>query len=330
MEGLGLTMISSFTNKNVLITGANGFIGSHLARRLVKEGASVNIFVRENSNQFRIKDILSNLKVWYGDIRDYISVNECIQNSRPLIIFHLAAMRDVAREVGLIDLMIDINLKGTMNIVRAVIENRIKLESFVNTGSSEEYGNGTAPFSEEQREQPVSPYSASKVAATYFCQMIHKSMGFPSVTLRPFLTYGSEQDVDMFIPSLIQHCLEKKDFQMTSGDQTRDFVFVDDVVDAYMLAAATPNAIGNIFNIGSGIEYTIKEVAEMILDMTGAPIKLLLGSLQKRPGETSHFFCKNRRSEELLGWSPKTGLKEGVQKTIDWHKANYAQDVSFL
>lgn len=326
MEGLGLTVISSFSDKKVLITGANGFIGSHLARRLLREGASVHIFIRENGNRLRVKDLEGRVQIWEGDIRTFSSVKTCIQNSRPQVIFHLAGMRDVTRDIGLTETMIDTNLKGTLNVVSAVIENGLQLECFINTGSSEEYGDGTTPFSEEQRERPVSPYSASKVAATYFCQMLHKSLGLPIVILRPFLAYGPDQGTDMFIPSLITHCLKKEDFHMTSGEQTRDFVFIDDVVEAFLLAASMPEAIGEIFNIGTGKEHRIKDVAEMILDMTGRPIKLLVGSLKKRPGESNHFFCDNRKAEALLGWSPKTGLKEGLSKTIEWYKTNYTQE----
>jgi UDP-glucose 4-epimerase len=319
MAGLERLTAGTFDKKPVLITGANGFIGSHLARRLVKDGASVSIFVRKNSNLFRIKDILSKLAVWNGDIRDYTSVKECIQRSGPMIIYHLAGMINVTRDVSLIDPMIDVNLKGTMNIVKAVIENRIKLESFVNTGSSEEYGDGAAPFNEEQREIPVSPYSASKVSATYFCQMLHKSLGFPSVTLRPFLTYGPGQSPDMFIPSLIKHCIDGKNFVMTKGDQTREFNYVDDIVDAYILAAEKPEAIGEIINIGNGREYQIKTVAEKIVGMMGDPIVLKIGALEKRAGEAKRFFCDNRHAKEILGWDPKVGLEEGLKKTIDWY-----------
>lgn len=320
MAGLERLVGSTFNKKTVLITGANGFIGSHLTKRLVEKGASVNIFVREKSDKASIKDLKGHVRTWHGDIRNFEVVNNCIQNSMPQVIFHLAGMRDVTRDINLIDPMIDANLKGTMNIVRAAIESKIKLESFVNTGSSEEYGDGEVPFSEDQREIPVSPYSASKVAATYFCQMLHKSMGFPSVTLRPFLTYGPGQTHDMFIPSLIKHCIDGKNFKMTKGDQTREFNYVDDVVEAFIVASVKKNARGQILNIGNGIEYSIKDVAEKIKDMMGSNIKLLVGALPKRPGETKHFFSNNQKSRNILGVAKETGLDEGLQKTIDWYK----------
>lgn len=315
----------SFAGKRVLVTGANGFIGSHLARRLVSEGAEVHILMREEGNTSRINDILKKITVWNGDISDYGSVRFCIKNSRPEIIFHLAAMKNVDRDIALIDTMIETNLKGTLNLLRAIYEEKILLKCFINTGSSEEYGDGEVPFDETQREIPVSPYSASKVAATYFCQMYHKSIGLPIVTLRPFLTYGPDQGFDMFIPSLIMHCIRNEDFRMTSGEQTRDFIFIDDIIEAFLLAASMPEAIGEILNIGTGKENRIKDVAAMIINMTGSPIKLIFGSLEKRPGETDHFFCDNRKAEALLGWGPKTGLKEGLRKTIEWYKLNFSE-----
>lgn len=312
-------MNSSFQGKNVLVTGANGFIGSHLARRLLREGARVHVLVRENSNARRIQDIAWEISFWYGDISDYTSIVECIKTVQPKIIFHLAANRNTKRDIGLLDAMIDTNIRGTLNLVRAVVELNAPLECFINTGSSEEYGDGYTPFSEEQREMPVSPYSASKVASTYFCQMLHKSMGLPILTLRPFLTYGPDQDSDMFIPSLIRHCLEKRNFPMTEGNQTREFNYIDDIVDAFLLAATNVNAIGEIMNIGNGVEYSIREVAEKIVKIMGNPINLLVGALPKRAGEANHFYCNHQKATDLLGLCSKTDLDDGLQKTIRWY-----------
>lgn len=312
--------MASLKSKVVLVTGAAGFIGSHLSKRLLEEGVEVHVLLRKGTDQFRIQGLLGDLTVWYGDLRDYQAICSCIKNSRPQIIFHLAALRDVKRVPELIEPMIETNVKGTLNLLRGGMEEKINLECFVNTGSSEEYGNGLAPFNEDQREMPVSPYSASKVAMTYFCQMLHKTMGFPIVTLRPFLTYGPYQDIDMFIPSLISHCIERKDFPMTEGDQTREFNYIDDVVDAYLLAACSPHAAGEVINIGNGVEYGIRDVAEKVVCMMGNPIRLLVGALRKRPGEVKHFFSSNEKAKRILGWSPKIGIAEGLGTTISWYQ----------
>jgi nucleoside-diphosphate-sugar epimerase len=318
-------MKSFFSNREILVTGAAGFIGSHLTKKLLSEGAKIHIFLKETSNLIRLENVLGDLTVWYGDLRDYQAVNYCIKNSRPQIIYHLATFRDVSRNLELIETMIEINVKGALNLMRGVFEERINLDCFINTGSSEEYGDGAVPFDEKQREVPVSPYSASKVAVTYFCQMLYKTMGLPIITLRPFLVYGPDQDTDMFIPSLIHHCLERKDFQMTTGDQTREFNYIEDIVDAYLLAAHSPRAIGEIINIGNGVEYRIKDIAEKIVDMMGEPIQLLVGALPKRPGEAEHFFCDCKKAKNLLGWSPKVGLDEGLLKTIEWYEKFFSK-----
>jgi UDP-glucose 4-epimerase len=312
----------SVKNKRVLLTGACGFIGSHLARRLIDEGAEVHILIKKDSNQFRLRDISKNIFSWHGDILDYQSICTCLSAARPYIIFHLAALLNVKRDPALIEPMIETNMNGTLNLLRAVISEEIGIESFVNTGSAEEYGNGPIPFIEDQREMPVSPYSASKVAGTHFCQMLHRSIGLPVVTLRPFLVFGPGQDNGMFIPSLIKHCLGGRDFSMTEGNQTREFTYVDDIVEAYILAAQCPRAHGEVINIGSGIEYRIRDVAERVVNKMGNPIRLLIGALPKRSGEAEHFFCRNEKAKELIGWSPKVDLDEGLERTIKWYRDN--------
>ena len=320
-------MAQSLRGKRVLVTGATGFIGSHLARRLHKEGAELHILLRKDSLTFRIEDIIGDLVPWYGDLTDSQSLRFCIKNSKPQIVFHLATFRNVARDVNLMDFMIDTNVKGTVNLLRSVIDEKVALECFINTGTCEEYGDASAPFHEDTKEIPVSPYSASKVAATYFCQMIYKTMDLPIVTLRPFLAYGPHQDTDvMFIPSLIAHCLRGKDFPMTEGNQTREFNYVDDIVDAYILATECQDVAGEIINIGNGIEYRLKDVAEKIVKMMGTPIRLLVGAIPKRAGETEHFFCSNEKAGKLLGWKPRTTLDVGLRKTIEWYENNLQSD----
>lgn len=314
--------LNFYKHKKVLLTGAGGFIGSHLTRRLLEEGAEVHVLLREDTGRFRLRDVIEKLNLWHGDLRDFQSICSCLRNAKPKIIFHLAAFRNVSRDPELIEPIVEMNMKGTLNLLEGVMKEKITLECFVNTGSAEEYGNGPVPFIEDQREKPVSPYSASKVAVTHFCQMLHRSIGFPIVTLRPFLVYGPNQDPDMFIPSLIKHCLEGRDFPMTEGVQTREFTYIDDITEAYILAAQCSRAAGEVINIGNGIECRIRDVAEKIMHMMENPMRLLVGALPMRSGETEHFFCSNKKARELLGWSPKVDLDEGLKITIKWYKEN--------
>ncbi|MDD5129537.1 MAG: SDR family NAD(P)-dependent oxidoreductase [Candidatus Omnitrophica bacterium] len=308
--------------KRILVTGVNGFIGSYLSRRLLQEGAILHGLAMKGTSLARIKELSRNITVHYGDLSDYKTVCSCVKKVKPQIIYHLAALRVVARDLKLVDSMIKTNIFGTLNMLKAVADEKIKLERFVNTGTCEEYGDGPAPFKESQREVPVSPYSASKVSVTYFCQMFYKTNNLPIVTLRPFLTYGAGQDLDLFIPSLIHSCLKGKDFFMTSGDQTREFNYIDDTVEGFLLAGSAPKAVGEIINIGNGREYKIRDVAVKIVRMMGNPIKLHFNAMPKRPGEAAHFFCDNKKAKQILGWRPRVGLDQGLEKTIAWFRAH--------
>ncbi len=316
-------MSPSLKGHIVFVTGADGFIGSHLTRRLIEDGAKVHIFLKKDADHARLKDIFSHLAVWEGDIRNFRVVISCFKKIRPAFIYHLAALRNVARQPELIEEMMDVNVKGTVSLLAAALETLPRLKCFINTGTCEEYGNGPVPFREHQRETPVSPYSASKVAATYYGQMMFSSFGLPVTTLRPFLTYGPQQDKDMFIPALITHCLERKDFPMTEGDQTREFNYVSDVVDAFICAARRFGVcLGEVINVGNGREYTIFDVAQKVVNLMGNPISLLKGAMPKRVGEAARFFSDNKKARVLLRWRPRVGLDDGLKKTIAWYRKN--------
>ncbi|GAB4485729.1 MAG: hypothetical protein OHK006_12390 [Thermodesulfovibrionales bacterium] len=241
---------------------------------------------------------------------------------RPQIVFHCAANRNVANDARLVSAMISVNVKGTMSLLEALSEEGGALECFVNTGSSDEYGDGPAPFHETQKESPVSPYAASKVAADYFALMMWKSRGVPVVILRPFLTHGPYQSTDMFIPSLIRHCIEKKDFPMSTGEQTREVHYVDDVARAFLLAAANRQALGHVFNIGNGVEFSVREIADTIVRLMGNPIRLLPGSVPRRPGEAVRMVSGSSKIRDMLGWQPQTGFEDGLKRTIEWYMIN--------
>jgi len=306
----------------VLVTGAAGFIGSHLSRELVGRNAEVFLIDKPGISTARIEDILDKVRVHSVDITDFSSLKNSIREIRPQKIFHLAAYVDVTRDWAIVDKMINVNIKGTLNLLRSL--EGVNYDCFVNTGTCEEYGDNPTPFSEDQVPNPVSPYSASKVSTTMFCQMLHKTVNLPIVTVRPLLTYGPGQESQMLIPSLIKNALNGKSFKMTKGEQTRQFNYIDDVVEGFILAGTTPEAIGEVINLGSGAEYRIKDVAKMILNLMGNPIKLEIGALPYRPGETMHFYCSNEKEKKILGWRPNIPLKVGLKRTIDWYKNEFS------
>jgi len=306
----------------VLVTGAAGFIGSHLSRELVGRNAEVFLIDKPGISTARIEDILDKVRVHYVDITDFSSLKNSIREIRPQKIFHLAAYVDVTRDWAIVDKMINVNIKGTLNLLRSL--EGVNYDCFVNTGTCEEYGDNPTPFSEDQVPNPVSPYSASKVSTTMFCQMLHKTVNLPIVTVRPLIAYGPGQESQMLIPSLIKNALNGKSFKMTKGEQTRQFNYIDDVVEGFILAGTTPEAIGEVINLGSGAEYRIKDVAKMILNLMGNPIKLEIGALPYRPGETMHFYCSNEKEKKILGWRPNIPLKVGLKRTIDWYKNEFS------
>lgn len=318
-------MITTLSSIRVLVTGVSGFIGSHLARRLVEEGAEVYGLVRNNSDLWRLKDIKNQIKLRYADLRDYESIRREVQDIKPQKVFHLAAYVDVSRSFEVMDEMVEVNIKGTLNLLRGL--DGTGYDCFVNTGTCEEYGDNPVPFREEQIPNPVSPYSASKVAATIFCQMLHKTKGLPVTTLRPFLTYGPRQENDMLIPSLVKKTLKGEALEMTGGEQTREFNYVDDIVDGFIKASINPRAIGEIINIGNGVEYKIRDVVVMVLKLMNNPVEPKIGVLNYRPSETWHFYCDNTKAREILGWEPKVSLEDGLKRTIDWFQKHYLQEI---
>ena len=316
-------MITTLRNTRVLVTGISGFIGSHLARRLVAEGAEVHGLVKSSSNLWRIQDLKNQIGLCYVDLRDFDSINKAVQGINPQKVFHLAACVDVSRSFEVMDDMVEVNIRGTLNLLRAL--DGISYDCFINTGTSEEYGDNRTPFREDQVPIPVSPYSASKTATTIFCQMLHKTKGLPIITLRPFLTYGPGQENDMLIPSLIIKTLKVEAFEMTEGEQTREFNYIDDIVDGFIKAAINQRAIGEIINVGNGLEYKIKEVVAMVLKLMNSSLEPKMGALDYRPGETWHFYCDNTKAREILDWRPKVGLEDGLRRTIDWFREHYIQ-----
>jgi nucleoside-diphosphate-sugar epimerase len=306
----------SYRDTKVLITGAGGFIGSHLTRRLVNEGADVHAFA---NSTWRISDILEKVRCLSVDLSDMDKVTEALSDIKPEVVFHLAAKTNVERSEALSEAMVKSNIAGTLNLLDAL---KGDYRCFVNTGTCEEYGNGPVPFKEDQMPIPVSPYSASKAAVTFFCQMYHRSFGWPIVTLRPFLTYGPSQGTHMLIPHVIESCIKNRDFSMTKGEQTREFNYVDDIVDGFLRAGSERRAIGEIINLGNGKEVKVLDVVTMIVRMIGNPVNPGIGQLPYRPGETMHFYCDSSKAKRLLGWEPKTDIENGLRKTIEWYRGH--------
>jgi nucleoside-diphosphate-sugar epimerase len=209
----------------------------------------------------------------------------------------------------------DTHFQGVVNL--AEILDHEKLRTFVNIGSSDEYGSGPAPQIETQREAPISPYSLGKVTATHFLQMLYRTEGFPAVNLRLFLTYGPGQDLNRFVPQVIRGCLSRSSFPASEGRQLRDFCFVQDTVDAVFAGLTTPAAHGEIVNIASGQAVPIRQVIEAIQRLTGGG-DARFGEVAYRPGENMALYADVSKAKAMLGWEPKVPLEAGLKRTIQW------------
>lgn len=307
---------------SALVTGGTGFLGSHLVRRLVGADARVAVVARTASDPWRVADVLDRIQRIDGDVTDARALREAVRQAAPVAVFHLAAWTG-GRHSDAEDAFrrsLAVNHEGTMNVLKAVRDEAPQAR-IVRTGSMAEYGDGPAPFREDAPTREDSPYSGSQILATHLAHAIAPTWGVTPVTLRPSLVYGPAQDPDYFLPGLIRACLAGRDFPMTTGEQAVDFVFVEDVVDALLLAAETEAAGGEILNVGSGREITIRALAERVVERIGTQGKLLLGAVPTRQAEARHRYLDIAKAERVLGWAPGTSLDEGLDRTIAWHRA---------
>lgn len=316
---------SNLAGRRVLLTGATGFIGAHLTSRLVDEGAHVSVLVRQAVADGRLSSLEGRISAHRGDVTDPFAVRAALAASRAEVVFHLAADTGARRvELGWdgVARALRVNLDGTLTVLRAVQEASHDVAVFVRAGGLEEYGAGPIPYREEQREAPISPYSASQVAATHFCQALQPVTAATIVTLRPALVYGPGQSDDFFIPSLIRSCLANVPFEMTSGEQGRDLLYVDDVVDAFVRAASRLELRGQVVNVGGGVEYAMRDVARMIVRLSGTTAPLYVGAKPARVGDIAHLVADASVARERLGWRARVGLEEGLQRTITWYRSS--------
>jgi UDP-glucose 4-epimerase len=311
----------NWRDKKVLVTGGAGFIGSHLTRKLVAEGALVQVLLKKGESLWRIQELQEHLSVWEVDLADAESLQFIRSHFNPQVIFHLAAHVDVSQSWDIIPSMIQNNIVGTVNLLTVL--RAAGFEKFILASSSEEYGDAPAPLSEVQRESPISPYSFSKLSSTVFCQMAARTFGLPITILRLFPTYGPFQQGSMLIPSAIHDLLTKKEFRMTAGEQSRDFIYVDDVVEAFLLIAMAKNIDGEIFSVGSGKPRKVKEVIELIKQYIGDDVTIMRGAIPCRTGEGNECYCDNSKIMRVTNWSPRVLLEEGLRITVEWYKNFY-------
>ena len=258
-----------------------------------------------------------------GDLRDQMFVAETVSRYKPDIVLHLAA--DKTRSINhheAFRTVIETNVIGTLNLIEACLTDP-KLKRFIYLGTCEEYGFGRTPFNEQQPEMPISSYSYSKVAVTHLLRTLYRTRGFPIVILRPTLAYGPGQASDMFLPALIEALLRNQSFAMSRGDQTRDYIFVEELVRACM-AAMEADVLGKVINIGSGDTVSLRDVALLAARVIGNGSENLLrfGALPYRSNEIMNYSVDITLARELLGWAPRFSLEEGMRRTVESYRNN--------
>ena len=311
-------LTGELAGKSVLVTGATGFIGSHLTRRLVAEGARVSVFLRATSDQYSLSDVLDHLSTYEVDICDADAVRATVAQVSPEVVFHLAAV-GMSEPFISPQVAMQVNVFGTLHLLEAA--RQAGVGRFVHSGTAYEYGDATDDnaFAKEGLD-PHDIFAASKVGAWAFVRMYARTYNLPAVTVRLFAVYGPGQSPKALVPSAVCAALEGRDFPMTPGEQIRDFVFVTDVVKGYLGAATAPGVEGASVDLGTGRAWSIREVVTRLFDLSGSQAKPLVGALPYRPGETMKLVADPRAARELLGWQATTSLEEGLSQTVEWYR----------
>lgn len=299
----------------VFVTGGTGFVGANLVRRLVELGEDVHVIHRPTSNCWRLTDLIPRIHLHPGDITDDSSTARLMNEIRPDVVFHLGVYgayptQDDAR------MILRTTLLGTYNLLDAA--NAAGVRMFVNTGSSSEYGSKDHPMNESERIDPNSYYAVGKAGQTLLCQQFARQEKLPVVTLRLFSVYGPYEEPERLVPSLIRHARANEDMPLASPETARDFIYVGDVVDAYLAAAKHPELSGEVFNIGSGIQHPLKNIVETILSQTHSTSVPRWDTYPPRSFDTSIWVADMEKTRRLLGPIGTTPLAEGLKRTIEW------------
>ncbi len=304
--------------KKVLVTGASGFIGSHLTRFLIQKGAAVSIVARYNSieHNIRLAPFWKNLEIFEADIRNVESLSP-LNNRQFDIIFHLAAYNHVGNSFQHVNEALETNSNGTANLLETITD----YKKFIYISTSEVYGlQESVPFKEDNRPNPVSPYSIGKYAGELYSLMKYHEAGLPITVIRPFNAFGPYQSIRAVIPELIQKCLLGESVVTTEGYQTREFNFVTDLTRGMVLAALSDRTNGEIINLGTGRDLAIRDVVKMIHKRTSSTSELKIGVLPTRPNEIWQMRSDTCKAGELLDWTPEVTFEEGLDRTIDWFR----------
>lgn len=319
--------MSSWGGRRVLVTGGDGFIGSHLVDRLLGEGAEVRALVHYSPSgrlgwlQGRETDV----EILAGDVRDGERVLQAVEGTQ--VVFHLAALIGIPYSYESPESYVQTNVLGTYHVLNA--GRRAGVERIVHTSTSEVYGTAlSVPIDESHPLQPQSPYSATKIGADMLTISFHRSFELPVAIVRPFNTYGPRQSTRAVIPSLLGQLYgDAEQIRVGAVSPTRDFNYVDDTVSGFLAVATANRAIGEVINIGSGREISVGDLVELLFEVTGRRKELVVEDERLRPtgSEVHRLLCDNLRAQEWTGWKPQVSLEEGLRATAEWVRHNLSE-----
>ncbi|MDD1690301.1 MAG: NAD(P)-dependent oxidoreductase [Methanoregula sp.] len=304
--------------KRILVTGANGFIGSRLVKKLLDRGYDVGILVRESSDLRSIDTILDRISVFRGDIRNCEDVSDTVVKFIPDVVMHLVTYYAVEHSSSEVNVMVETNVMGTINLLEAARMNKVKL--FINTSTCAVYEQQDRALSEQDPVSPQNLYALTKLQAEEACRFYALNYSVDGITLRLFPPYGPGDHERRLIPYLIHAFSTNQTPQITSGEQKWDFIFVDDIVDAYIAVLTTYpfRERYDVINIGTGNPRSVRQIVQSIMKLMNKDIELSWGVLPHRKNELWYNSSDNKKAEDLLGWKPVTDIHDGLRMTIEY------------
>lgn len=304
----------NYNNMTILVTGATGFLAQHLIPSLLQKGANVAGISLEKEPTQNSK----NFTYYQTDLKDKEKLSAVIKKINPEKIFHLASYPDKEATFENTDKCVQNNVQGTLNLIHSL--KNISYDSFVHIGSYKEYSNNNIPFKETDALFPISSYAISKACAEMFCRAYYQLYNLPLILIRFPTIYGPKQHDINLIPYLIKSCIRGDTLKLTKGEQKRELLYVSDAVEALEKAALNKKANGEIINIGANEEHSLKEIVNLVLELTDSKIKPEWGAVPYRKHEIWHMKGDNKKAWDILGWKPKTTLKQGLMETIEYCK----------
>ncbi|MBI1866411.1 MAG: GDP-mannose 4,6-dehydratase [Candidatus Staskawiczbacteria bacterium] len=307
--------------KKVLITGGAGFVGANFVYTFVDLKYNVHIIEKSGTDLWRINKIKNKVKIHYIDLKEYKNVEACVLKIKPHIILHFAAYGAYQGKQQDIENTITTNLLGTINLANACA--KTKFTCFINTGTSSEYGLKDTVMKETDILEPNNLYGITKSAATMYCFYMAKYKNLPIATVRPFSAYGYFEEKGRLVPTIIKACLENSPLKLYSPNSVRDFIFIEDLINAYMLIIKNIKKIkGEVFNIGSGKQNTVEEVFKITKKITGSKIQPIYDQVKQNQYEPKKWVADISKAKKMLHWKPKHDLGQGLQKNTAWFKKN--------